>query len=50
MFSDFVAECRADMLKRWLAEQETAEEMELPKADSHGMQTVESPRPIAVHA
>ena len=52
MFTDFVAECRADMMKRFIAENEANEEgaLEFPTADHVGMQTTESPRPIAVAA
>lgn len=54
MFTDFVAECRADKMKRMIAETEALEEGPLEftqsESDTIGMQTVESPRPVAVAA
>ena len=45
MFTDFVAECRADMLARNAAAEEQGN-----FKDVNGMETVEIPRPIAVAA
>jgi hypothetical protein len=43
MFTDFVAECRADMLARNIADEESAKGIS-------GAETVERSRPIAVAA
>lgn len=42
MFTDFVAECRADMLIRNVPVEDAG--------DDAGMETFESPRPVAVAA
>lgn len=43
MFSDFVAECRADLLRRSIGEESELEHVV-------GMETLAGPRPIAVAA
>lgn len=49
MFTDFVAECRADMLQRTFTD-DPESELAAAQIGNIGMQTLENPRPIAVAA
>lgn len=50
MFTDFVDECRADMLQRTFTDDPESELAAAAEVGNIGMQTLESPRPIAVAA